>query len=127
MAGWYAVAAGLAVLAHLAFIAFAAAGALLALRRPAVAWVHVPAAAWAAYIELSGGICPLTPVENALRARAGLDPYASDFVARYLFPVLYPEGLTREAQMAAGVLVLAVNAGAYSFVYFHRKTAGGEP
>ena len=117
----FALLAGVIVVAHLAFVAFSALGGLLALRWPKAVLVHVPATAWAAYIELSGGLCPLTPVENALRARAGLAEYGGDFVARYLFPVLYPAGLTREAQIALGLLVLAVNAGVYAFVYIKRR------
>jgi hypothetical protein len=113
----YAGLAGLIVLVHLAFVAFAAGGALLVLRWPIVAWVHVPAVAWAAFIEFSGGICPLTPLENELRAKAGLDFYAGDFVARYLFPVLYPEGLTGAAQVVIGATVLALNALMYALVY----------
>ena len=122
MADLYALLAGLIVLGHLAFVVFAAAGVLLVLRWPAVAWAHVPAAAWAAFIEFSGGICPLTPLEHSLRARAGLDFYAGDFVARYLFPVLYPDGLTREAQVVIGLVVVVVNAGGYTFVYFRRRS-----
>jgi hypothetical protein len=116
----YAVGAGLVVLVHLSFVLFAAAGALLSLKWPRVAWVHVPAVGWAAYIELAGDICPLTPLENALRARAGLDFYSGDFVARYLFPVLYPGGLTREAQTVIGVVVLLVNVVLYTVVYTTR-------
>ena len=121
MAEAYALAAGLIVLAHLAFVVFAAGGVLLVLRWPALAWVHLPAVAWAAFIEFSGGICPLTPLEQALRARAGLEAYTGDFVARYLFPVLYPEGLTRQAQLVIGLAVVAVNAAGYAFVYFRRR------
>jgi hypothetical protein len=124
MADAYALLAGLIVMFHLAFVAFAAAGALLVLRWPAVAWAHVPAVAWAAFIECSGGICPLTPLENEFRARAGLDYYAGDFVARYLFPVLYPDGLTRQAQFLIGGAVVAVNMAAYTVVYFNRRSRG---
>ena len=123
MAGVHAALAGLIVLVHLAFVVFAVGGALLALRWPWVAWLHLPAAGWAASIELTGGICPLTPLENSLRARAGLDYYSGDFIARYLFPVLYPEGLTREVQVWLGILVLALNAGVYGFVYLGRRRA----
>lgn len=122
MAGVYAALAGGVVLVHLAFVAFAAGGAVLALRWPRIAWLHMPAAGWAGYIELSGGLCPLTPLENALRARAGLDYYAGDFVARYLFPVLYPDGLTREAQVVIGLVVLGLNAALYAFVYIRRRS-----
>jgi uncharacterized protein DUF2784 len=123
MAGVFAVLAGTIVVIHLAFVLFAASGALPALRWRWLPWVHVPAAAWASYIELSGGICPLTPLENDLRARAGLDYYSGDFVARYLFPVLYPDGLTREAQAVIGSLVLAVNVVLYTWLVRRRRVA----
>jgi hypothetical protein len=123
MAAVLAVLAGVIVLVHLAFVMFAASGALLALRWRWIPWVHVPAVAWAAYIEFSGGICPLTPLENELRARAGLDFYSGDFVAQYLFPVLYPDGLTREAQLVIGAVVLAVNLAVYGWVWRRRLAA----
>ena len=112
---------------HVAFVIFAVTGGLLALRWPRAAWIHLPAVAWAAYIEMSGGVCPLTPLENEWRARAGLDPYSGDFIARYVFPALYPEGLTHDAQVALGVLVLMVNAAVYGWLLrmrHRRRTAG---
>lgn len=121
MAGVFAVLAGLIVLVHLAFVIFAASGALLALRWTWVPWLHLPAAAWAAYIEFSGGMCPLTPLENDFRARAGLDYYSGDFVAQYLFPVLYPDGLTRTAQAVIGTLVVAVNVALYVWLVRRRR------
>jgi hypothetical protein len=99
---------------HVAFVLFVALGGFLVVRWPRVAWAHVPAAAWGAGIELTGGICPLTPLENALRARAGAAVYEGDFVARYLLPVLYPEGLTREAQLALASAVIVTNAVLYT-------------
>ncbi|MBP6483572.1 MAG: DUF2784 domain-containing protein [Rhodoferax sp.] len=54
-------------------------------------------------MEFSGGICPLTPLENRLRWRAGDDGYHSGFIAHYLIPIIYPEGLTRDWQMVLGV------------------------
>src|SRR5687767_3914628 len=122
--GTYAALAALVVFAHLAFVVFATLGGMLALRWPRIAWVHLPAAAWAAFVEFSGRLCPLTPLENVLRRRAGLEDYSGDFVANYIFPVLYPEGLTREAQIATGAFVLALNAIAYTFVLRSRKRAG---
>lgn len=102
---------------HLAFILFVGLGGLLALRWTRVAWVHVPAAAWGAYIEMSGGICPLTPLENRLRAAAGGIVYEGTFTERYLMPILYPVGLTRETQLALGLVVIAVNALIYVVVW----------
>jgi hypothetical protein len=114
--------AALVVFAHLAFVVFATLGGVLALRWPRVTWVHLPAAAWAAYVEFSGDVCPLTPLENALRRRAGLEDYSGDFVANYIFPVLYPAGLTREAQLVIGAGVVAINVAAYGFVLRARRT-----
>jgi uncharacterized protein DUF2784 len=107
-----ALAAGV-VLAHVAFVVFAVLGGFLATARRWVVLLHLPCVAWAAWVEFSGSICPLTPLEQALRARAGLAPYAGDFIARYVFPLLYPQGLTRQAQIVIGIIVLAVNAIAY--------------
>jgi hypothetical protein len=56
--------ADLLVALHLAFVVFVVAGGLLVLRWPRLAWVHVPAAVWGALVEVTGWICPLTPVEN---------------------------------------------------------------
>ena len=104
------------VLAHLLFVAFVMAGGVLALRWRKVAYLHLAAVAWAIYVEWSGAICPLTPLENSLRAAAGLEAYAGDFVAEYVFPLLYPEGLTRRAQLLIGIVVLAVNSMVYAAV-----------
>ena len=116
----YAILADLVLAAHLAFVLFAAFGGLLALFWRWVPWVHLPAVVWGALIESTGGICPLTPLENALRARAGLEPYSGDFVAAYVFPILYPEGLTRDAQHAIGAFVVALNVIAYAWVLRRR-------
>ena len=78
-------------------------------------------AAWAVYVELSGTVCPLTPLENSLRASGGLDAYSGDFVARYVFPVLYPEGLTRRAQVGLGILLGAINAIVYGWLLWRRR------
>ena len=109
----YALLADIIVIIHLAFVLFVVAGGLLALKWKRVAWVHLPAAAWGALVECLGGVCPLTPLENWLRARGGGVGYEDQFVERYLLPVLYPAALTRELQVGLGVLVLAVNALVY--------------
>jgi hypothetical protein len=114
---------------HLGFVLFVALGGLLALRWPRIAWIHIPAAIWGAAIEFGGWICPLTPIENDLRARAGESPYTGDFVARYLLPVIYPEGLTRDAQIVLGLGVVLLNTGIYFIVFRgqRRRAAKGSP
>ena len=110
------------VLLHLAFVVFVVIGGVLALRRPTLAFVHLPAAAWAIYVEWAGVLCPLTPLENSLRAAAGLEAYAGDFVAEYVFPILYPDGLTRGAQFVIGAVVLALNVAVYTAVLRKRRS-----
>jgi hypothetical protein len=121
----FALLAALTVIVHVMFIAFAIGGGLLAVRWPRIAWAHLPAAGWAILVELSGGLCPLTPLEQAMRRRAGLPDYSGDFVANYVFPVLYPEGLTRDVQVAFGVLVATVNVVAYTWAYLRRRRPVG--
>jgi hypothetical protein len=104
---------------HAAFVCFVVLGGLAVLRWPRLAWVHVPAAAWGALIEFSGWICPLTPLENAWRVRAGEVGYNGGFIEHYLLPTLYPAGLTRPTQWVLGIGVLVVNVGAYGLLY-HR-------
>lgn len=109
------------VLLHFAFILFVVLGGLLVLRRPRLAWLHLPAAAWGSAIEFGGWFCPLTPLEQVLRRRAGLAPYEGGFLDHYIFPLLYPDGLTRELQMVLGAAVLVVNLGVYAMLLIRRS------
>ena len=110
----YGLAAAGVALLHLASIAFAVAGAALLPRWPALVVLHAPAVAWAAWISFSGGVCPLTPLENRFRALAGQDSYAGGFVEHYLWPLIYPAGLTPGWQVVLGGAVLAINVGSYA-------------
>ena len=68
------------------------------------------------FIEVSGGVCPLTPWENALRQGAGEAGYTGGFIDQiyhYVLPVIYPAGLTHEAQFLIGAGVLALNSVLY--------------
>ena len=108
--------ADLVVVVHALFVAFAVLGGILVLWRPWVAWLHLPAAIWAVLIEYAGWICPLTPLENALRARAGVATYNDGFISHYLLRALYPAGLTREIQWILGSIALGVNVFVYGLV-----------
>ncbi len=123
----YRALADLVLIVHLGFVAFVLFGGLLVLRRPAVAWVHLPAAAWGVLIELAGWICPLTPLENALRLKGGEAAYAGDFIGHYVTEVLYPAGLTRGVQIVLGTFALAVNGAVYWHVGRARRAAGAPP
>ena len=107
--------ADLVVLVHLTFILFAIAGGLLVLYRRTALWFHLAALTWAAVVVFTGWICPLTPLENWLRAGSG-SSYDGDFIATYIIPIVYPPGLTAEQQWVLGGLLLAFNAAVYAWI-----------
>ncbi len=108
--------ADLVLLVHGAFVVFVVVGALLVLRWPRLAWVHVPCAVWGALIEFGGWICPLTPLENELRRRGGEAGYRGGFVEHYVTATIYPAGLTRHMQYALGAAVIVLNVIIYALV-----------
>jgi len=113
----YSFLADLAVLVHSLFVLFVVFGGLAVLRRPWLAWLHLPAAIWGAVVELAGWICPLTYVENHFRRLGGEAGYGGDFIGHYLEPVLYPTGLTPRLQVIMGVGVLVGNALIYLLLW----------
>jgi hypothetical protein len=112
----YRVLADAVVVVHVAFVLFVVFGGWIVLRRPRVAWVHLPAVAWAVVLELAGWICPLTPLENRLRRAAGGGGYEGGFIEHYVVPVLYPDRLTRSVQVGLVVFVLSINAAVYLWI-----------
>ena len=110
----YRLLADLVLILHAGFVAFVVLGALLALRWPRVAWIHVPVVLWGAGIEFVGGICPLTPLENHWRRMAGELGYPGGFIEHYIVSALYPDGLTRNVQIVLGALVVVVNVAIYA-------------
>lgn len=117
----YGLLADLVVVAHLGFVVFVVVGGLLVFRWGWVAWLHVPAALWGALIEFFGWVCPLTPLEQWLRRRAGGAGYEGGFVEHYILPVLYPGELTREIQIALGVGVVVLNLCVYGWLIRSRR------
>ena len=114
------IAADLIVLVHFAFVIFVVAGGLLALKWPKMAYLHIPAAVWGAWIGFTNWICPLTPLENHLRRLTGEAGYAGGFIEHYITRILYPAGLTAGMRVILGVAVVAANLLVYG-VYFARR------
>ena len=112
----YRLGADAVLVIHLAFIVFVLFGGLLVLRWRWVLVVHVPAIVWGAVVEFFHLYCPLTPLENALRARAGLEGYEGGFIAHYLIALIYPAGLTPQIQLWLGAVVLGSNLAVYAWV-----------
>ena len=115
------LAADAVLLLHLGFILFVLLGGLLALRWRWAPMLHLPAAAWGVYVELSGGLCPLTPLENRLRSAAGEAGYTGGFIEHYLLALIYPAGLTHEIQYVLAAIVVGVNGLAYAWVWRRRR------
>lgn len=123
---WYRVLTDGVVVLHFAYILFVTGGALLVLKWRRVAWVHVAAVIWGAYIEFTGTICPLTPLEQRLRLEAGQAGYSGGFIEHYLIPLMYPGALTARMQVMLGVVVVLLNLTLYGFVTrrWRRRGAG---
>ncbi len=116
--------ADLTLLVHLAFIVFVGVGALLLLRWPRLAWLHLPLTAWGVIVGWGNFTCPLTPLENYFRRRAGESGYSGGFIEHYLTPLIYPDGLTRTIQIALGVFLLALNLALYWYVFRRQRRSG---
>jgi Protein of Unknown function (DUF2784) len=108
------LALGAVVLLHLLFIATVVLGALLLWWWPRLVWVQLPVFLWGALVNLEGWPCPLTTLENAVRARGGLPTYPESFVSHYLLPSgLAPRG-GFHTELAVGIFVLLVNLALYT-------------
>jgi hypothetical protein len=114
---WFA---DLVVVVHFVFILFVVLGGFLAMRWRKLIYYHLPAVVWGVFIEFSGGICPLTPLENWFRQAAGQSGYEGGFIEQYLVPIIYPVNLTRDLQITFGLTALSLNIVAYGVLIYAR-------
>jgi hypothetical protein len=112
----YRIGADLVLLAHFLFAGFAVFGGPLALCSPVWPWLHIPTVLWSSVVNLLSWTCPLTPLENALRIRAGQKGYPGGFVERYIGRVVYPRGMPRQLELVAGFSVVGWNLLVYAVV-----------
>lgn len=117
-----ALAADLVLVFHALFVVFVGMGGLAALWRPRLAWLHLPALTWGALVVSMGWICPLTPLENHLRDLAGQSTYSSGFIQHYIWPLIYPPGLTRTMQIGLAAVLIAGNTAIYMTLWRGRAT-----
>jgi hypothetical protein len=123
----YRLMADLVVVLHLTVVGFVIFGGILVAFHRRVAWIHLPIVAWVVFAELFQRICPLTYLENWLRDRGAMETYRGDFVAHYIMPVLYPDGLTPRIQVAIGTAVFVVNASLYAVAFLKHRSTGPKP
>ena len=117
----YAIAVGLIVALHFAFIGYVVTGGFLALRWRRTMWLHVPAVIWGVAIAMKRVDCPLTWAERWARHNAGMAPLPPDgFVAHYVTGMICPAGWLMGVQLTAFAFV-AVSWALY-FGHFRRHT-----
>jgi len=121
----YRVLADLVLVLHLAFILFVLWGGFLTLRWRWAPLVHLPAAVWGVPVEVSGGLCPLTPLENALRRAAGASGYSGGFIEQYLIPAIYPAALSYPLQLLFAGVVVLTNVAVYWVLWRRRRSGRG--
>ncbi len=109
--------ANFVAMTHFGVVMFIILGGLLVLRWPGLIWVHLPLAIWGVVIELFDWSCPLTPLENYLRKLGGSEGYSGGFVDHYIFPLLYPDGMSRKMQYVVGAIVLVINFAIYTRLF----------
>lgn len=122
---FYRLLADIVVVLHFCFILFVLGGGVLVLFWRRCAWLHLPAVLWGILIELTGGVCPLTPLENWLRRQGEGAGYHTSFIEHYLIPVIYPAALTNELRLIFALLVVIINTVIYALVlrYKFKKTS----
>ncbi|ABQ25809.1 DUF2784 domain-containing protein [Geotalea uraniireducens] len=118
----YAALADMVVVVHALFVLFVVFGGVIVLRCQRLAWLHLPAAIWGVVIELGGWVCPLTYLENHFRRLGGESGYSGAFISQYLEPILYPLGLTHQAQWLLGLSAFFVNLAIYVHLWRSRRS-----
>lgn len=118
------IAADLVLLLHFAFVLFTVLGGIVVFFHSRAVWLHLPAVLWSSFINLAGRTCPLTPLENFHRVRAGQAGFEGGFVAHYIEPLVYPAGMPREFELIAGISVLVWNGLVYAFVAYRLRCRG---
>lgn len=98
---------------HGAAVVLLLTGAVVALRRPRVLWVHVPVSLAILAVNRAGAPCPLTELELRLRSEVGGAVYDGGYLGHY---VLAPLGLdVARPSVQAGVYTAAVVPNAVAF------------
>ena len=88
-------------------------------------YIHLPALLWGIYIELTNSVCPLTYLENWFLYKGELTTYSNGFINNYLFPIIYPEGLTTNIQTYLGLTLIVINILIYGLIFKNFKDFEG--
>lgn len=102
----YQVLADATMVVHFAFLVYVVVGGLLAWRWPRTIVAHALAASWGLLITAFSLTCPLTPVEETFRRKAGEEGLPGGFIDTYVEGVLYPERYVNHARALLALVVL---------------------
>lgn len=114
----FRIIADILIVLHGLFILYVLFGAFLNFRWQKLVWLHLPVMIWGILVEYMHWICPLTPLENYFRRKAGTGVYEGDFIDHYIIPLIYPENLTPQFQVVLGSLVIVLNLVIYGFFWY---------
>ena len=73
---FFKVASDISLAIHLVFVLFVIFGGIFVFKWKRMLFFHLPCLLWGCCIEFFGWICPLTPLENYFRQKAGGLVYA---------------------------------------------------
>jgi hypothetical protein len=109
----YRVLADAAMTLHLLFLVYVLLGGFLAWRRPRAFFPHAAVVAYGVAIAAIDFDCPLTPIEQEMRLRAGqagLEP--TGFIDTYIEGVVYPVEYIVPARLLTVLVIVGSWAGA---------------
>lgn len=108
----YRLLADATMVVHFAFLAYLVLGGFLAWRWPRTFFAHLAAAGWGVLIITFSLTCPLTPVEDHFRRRAGAQGLGRDgFIDTYIDGVIYPSEHVDLVRLLVATLVAVSWAG----------------
>lgn len=116
----YRILADLILIVHFCFVLFAIFGGFLVLRRRWILWLHFPALFWSVLVEIFNFICPLTYIENFLRASGGEAGYSGGFIEYYIRLILYLD-ISQFSKFLLAFLLLITNLIIYSYVFLNKR------
>ncbi|GAB3236949.1 hypothetical protein GCM10027447_35730 [Glycomyces halotolerans] len=102
----YRILADAAMVVHFLFVAYVVLGGFLAWRYPKAWFPHAAVALYGLIITVYSIVCPLTPLEDRWRRRAGqsgLEP--TGFIDTYIEGVIYPGQYADEVRWAAAAVI----------------------
>ena len=118
----YLILADFIVFLHFLFIVYVLFGGLLIYKWRKMIYPHMLALLWGFYIEITGSICPLTPLEVKLRVLGGVDPYEGGFISHYLVTLIYPQDYDINLRIVGTLILVSCNVVIYGLYYWRKQT-----